>query len=66
VPGGSTPSRRDAVRRYGLRVHGVASLMEKHGNSVTNWASESRRLEGTDRDLKSRIHGLDGAIWLTR
>ena len=51
-----------AVCRYGLRTCDVATLIGKHGNSVTKWLNKGLRSEGNDPEFKRRIDDLDAAI----
>jgi len=51
-----------AVCRYGLRVRDVATLIGKHGSSVTKWLNKGLRKEGADPEFKKRLDDLDAAI----
>ena len=53
-----------AVSRYGFRVCAVASLLRKHGNTVTRYVNRGLRKEGNDPEFKNRIDDLDAAISL--
>jgi hypothetical protein len=51
-----------AAGRYGLRVHDIAALINKHRNSVTKWLNKGLGMEGTDPEFKRRLDDLDAAI----
>jgi REP element-mobilizing transposase RayT len=51
-----------AAGRYGLRVRDIASLINKHRNSVTKWLNKGLCREGTDPEFKKRLDDLDAAI----
>jgi REP element-mobilizing transposase RayT len=51
-----------AVSRYGIKCCDVAALLNKHGNSVTNWLNQGLHLAGIDPDFKQRVDQLDSSI----
>jgi hypothetical protein len=51
-----------AISRFGFRVCDVATLISKHGNSVTHWLNQGLRKEGGDPDFTRRLDHLDAAI----
>ena len=53
-----------AVSRYGFKCCDVATLLNKHGNSVTNWLNWDLHLVGTDPEFNKRLDHLDASISL--
>ena len=51
-----------AVSRFGFKCCDVAALLNKHGNSVTNWLNQGLHLAGNDPDFNRRLDQLDAAI----
>jgi len=51
-----------AVGRYGLRICDIATLLDKHPNSVTKWLNKGLRLERDASEFKTRIDNLDASI----
>jgi hypothetical protein len=51
-----------ALPRYGFRGRDVATLLEKHGNSITKWLTQGLPLERDDPAFKDRLHLIDAAI----
>ncbi|MEE9123135.1 MAG: hypothetical protein V3U14_01390, partial [candidate division NC10 bacterium] len=51
-----------AVSRFGFKCCDVAALINKHGNSITNWLNLGFLSEGDDPNFKRRLDQLDAAI----
>ena len=51
-----------AVSRYRFKCCDVAALLNKHGNSVTNWLNQGLHLASTDPDFNNRLDHLDASI----
>jgi hypothetical protein len=51
-----------AASRYGFRVCDIATLIGKHGNSVTKWLAEGLRREGVNPEFKNQLDNLDALI----
>jgi hypothetical protein len=51
-----------AAGRYRLKVSDIATLLDKHPNSVTKWLNKVLRLEREDPGFKERPDHLDAEI----
>ena len=51
-----------AVARYGFRSRDVATLLNKHGASVTRWLNLGLKKERNEAEFRSRLDALDRAI----
>ena len=51
-----------ALVRYGFRSRDIATLLDKHGASVTRWLNLGLKMEREDPEFRSRLDALDRAI----
>ena len=51
-----------ALARYGFRSRDIATLIDKHGCSITRWLKLGLENERQDEDLRKHPDALDHAI----